>query len=469
VLLIGGWLSGVALGVMHVRGEAILLLLSILLFLLWHWQVRLPFVVTSIGLFLLGNIYGVFYQGTSSRPCDLSAVTTVTVSYVQRITERRATYVVTTSSGCRWILVAPRVPLYDSGTTLSLSGPPQPVARLSADDGYKAWLQRRGITAILEYPTITVIAPASSARMPSARQVIDERLQYIFVEPELSFVRAMLLAAPVALPPALEANFKATGVSHILAISGMNISLMTGMLLAVISVAPLRPLARSLTTLSLVWLYMVLINLPVSAVRASFFWSIALLALRLGLLVSLPTAIILTATLMISYNPALLLDVGWQLSMAAVVGIGVALFIWRGVPELRPAWLKWLAAALLVTGGATVMTWPLVAYHFGTISFISVIANLLIEPMFPLMLAGSLVTLVISFIVPPLAVFGSFIVRAGYQWMDLVTSLLARLPGAYVTDITLPGWSVGLYYVVVLGALVWLIRYQRRSWREMWQ
>jgi competence protein ComEC len=221
--------------------------------------------------------------------------------------------------------------------------------------------------------------------------------------------------------------------------------------------------------LLLLWGYLVFIGLPVSAARAGLFWTVLLLALRLRMLVSLPTVLLLAVLVFVSIAPRLVVDVGFQLSVSAVVGIFMVLFLARNFRERMPAYLTSLATLMLVSLGAVTTTWPLVSYHFGLVSLVSLVANLVVVPVIPLLLVTSIGALIAHNVVPIVALWLAFGVRLGVSWITWVTAILASWQYAFVTEKTTPLWAVLAYYVG-LGALsAALMRYQKRSWRELWQ
>src|SRR6185436_9047359 len=121
---------------------------------------------------------------------------------------------------------------------------------------------------------------------------------------------------------------------------------------------------RAVLLIAVMWFYIAFIHWPVSATRAVFFWTLALVGFELRQLVSLATVIILTVAMMVTFNPLVLQDIGFQLSVGAVIGIAIATLVSRRLPRaVHEYGIFELALASL---GATVATWPIIAYHFGT-------------------------------------------------------------------------------------------------------
>lgn len=468
LLLISSWLWGIGSSVYGIPWwvSAVLAALFIYLTARRHhlsWQL----LAAAGALWFLGSVYGSSINQPVTASCSLAKNTVVTIDTVWRISERTVSYIGTDTNNCRLMIRANRFPVYNTGTVLTVHAQPKLISDLKSEEGYKEWLTRQGIYAVSEYSDLTVQKENTSLRT-KINNSVHQHIVQTFSEPESSFVAAMLLAEQGSVPETLQEQFKKTGTSHILAISGLNISLLTGMILALLVLLPLSSLQRSLITISLVWLYMFFIGWPISAVRASLFWSITLLALHTQRLISLAAVLILTTILLVSYNPALLQDIGFQLSLTAVIGIGLMLFLLRGIQQQLPQVMRIMLGLTSATIGATLTTWPIVMYHFGNISLISLPANLLLEPVFPLMLVTGIVTVLVSFIFPPLALLGSFVMHLLYVWLNMVTYIFSEIPWMYYENLSISWWVVVLYYVVLITLCIWLLRLQKRSWREVW-
>jgi len=256
-------------------------------------------------------------------------------------------------------------------------------------------------------------------------------------------------------------------VSHILAISGMNLSLM---MLIVWGLALFLPMPRFLKVglaAAIMWGYVWVIVFPVSAVRAAWFWTFALLALSSGSLVGLPAIFLLAVLVMVSVSPQVVWDIGFQLSVSAVAGMWLATFMTRG---RGPGWLpKWIWFTALATLGATVTTWPIVAYHFGIVSFVSLFANVLIVPAVAPFMVLSLLALPAGALNPLVGSVLSFPIHLLWVWMTGVARVLAHVPGAAMMDVYLPRWFLPVYYLAGFALVILILKHQHRNWREMWE
>lgn len=460
------WVAGLTLGVFGwpivTAGGAV----AVAAVLGWWQRTYWPVTIAAGGLLLLGWVYGMAAM-VEVWPCAASNNVHAQISAVQKITEQTVRYVAVTPEGCRILLTAPRWPRYAEGDMLKLIGAPEPVDKLAkVNSNYAAYLKDQGIQLTIRFPAIQLVR-SQPTYLARARQVVRQRVELVFAEPEASLVLAVLMGERGTLPEELEEDFRLTGVTHLLSISGWHMSLMVSLLFLLLLLLPLSPWWRTGLVLLLMWLYLAFLNWPPAATRAVIFWSVLLWGRRLGLLLSLPTVVLLALVSMATYDPHLLRDVGFQLSVLAVIGIGLVMFLSHGYLSRR-AWLHWLVLSTLVTLGATLATWPIILYRFGNMALVSPVANLLVQPVFPVLMAVSLATLLLSLVLPAPALLGSWLVGWLYDGMALVTHGLAALPGAALTDLTISLPIIYVYYLALLAISALLLKLQRRRWREMW-
>jgi competence protein ComEC len=292
----------------------------------------------------------------------------------------------------------------------------------------------------------------------------------LFVEPDASLVLGMLLAQKGTIPEGITEQFRMTGVSHILAISGLHVSIMAGFIYLLVSWLPLSGWWRTGLLLLIVWVYILFIGAPVSAVRAGSFITVAMVFLRLSRLVSLPTALAGTVGVSVVVNPAVILEVGWQLSIGAVTGIFLMLFVTKQTqPRLAKGGVaRWLFNSVIVSTGAFLATWPLMVYHFGNLSLISLLANVLVVPIVPFVLMSALSSLIISVVWMGGAVMVAALTHLFIRWLVFITGILSQWPGVYFEELSIPVWSIVLYFVGLLTVVHIVLLRQKRSWREVW-
>ncbi len=150
-------------------------------------------------------------------------------------------------------------------------------------------------------------------------------------------------------------------------------------------------------------LYITMIGAPASAVRAGIMAGLLLLAQKVGRLRSANRAVVFAATIMLLINPLLLKsDVGFQLSFVAVLGI---IYLKPIFDQKISKWPNpyFLKDILTMTLAAQLSTLPILIFHFGRLSLISPLANLLIVPLLPLIMISGIILVFSGLIWLPLA------------------------------------------------------------------
>jgi competence protein ComEC len=284
--------------------------------------------------------------------------------------------------------------------------------------------------------------------------------------------------------------FMATGTVHILSISGSHLGLVALLSFLFVKggcrllpVAWLLALSRIITptrlatvaTTVLVTFYTLLAGAEVATVRSLVMITIVMLAVWLGRTHDLLRAVAATALLLVVQNPRALYDISFQLSFMAVTAIALVIGLRRGEdfgglpPRDRSVWDvagERLRDYLWLTGGVTLATLPLVAYHFKQIAWLGLFANALVVP-----LAGCvLVPLGLGSAVWLLMTGRESLPAASWQQslaesMSDLVGLFARLPGAEWHVASPAFLAMAAFYLLLAGA-AWPAAEGRAPWRR---
>ncbi|MEK7616145.1 MAG: ComEC/Rec2 family competence protein [Patescibacteria group bacterium] len=198
-------------------------------------------------------------------------------------------------------------------------------------------------------------------------------------QPVSALIGGVLVGARSQLPKDIVEDFRRTGLSHIMAISGYNISIISVILMNML--ASLISRRRAFwAVLGILLVFTILTGLQASVIRAAIMGLFALFAQHMGRVPTPMHALVIAAAIMVGFDPLILrFDIGFQLSVLATLGILTL------APRLQTKFPEVVA----VTISAQLFVLPLIIYYFHTISLISLPANILILPLIPaLMLLG---------------------------------------------------------------------------------
>ncbi|HEU4705604.1 MAG TPA: ComEC/Rec2 family competence protein [Solirubrobacterales bacterium] len=200
---------------------------------------------------------------------------------------------------------------------------------------------------------------------------------------EAELARGFVLGEDARVDPETKEDFTRSGLRHLLAVSGENVTLLALLALPVLGALGIPLRERLIWVLALIAVYVPVAGAGPSIQRAGVMGGIGLLATLGGRRASRLYALVLAAGVTLAIDPAVAADVGWQLSFAAVLGILLLAAPLRRtiVARLgRGRWRRALAEGVAVTVAATLATAPLIAYHFETVSTTTLVANVLAMP-----------------------------------------------------------------------------------------
>jgi len=362
----------------------------------------------------------------------------------------------------RLVIFRPLSENYAYGDELLMSGQ-LTSPKVSRDfDGARYW-RRFGVTAFADLERVALIdsgkGQAARQWLIGWRQTFVKQLARGLPYPESALGSAMVLGQSNDLSQDLRAAFSRSGLTHIIAISGLNVSLLVGLLLTGGLFVGLKRQYAILFSLAGVIVYVCLVGAPASAVRAGIMGALILTAVWLGRQAKLINALALAAAATLAVNPFLLRDdLGWQLSFLAVLGI-IYLYPWLRL-SLASSWpnLDLVAAGLALTLSAQLTTWPLVAVTFQQVSLVAPLANVLAVWTAPAILVSVFVGLALN-------AWWSWLWWWPARWLlgylISVAYVTASWNGAVLATPSLAWWWLVAYYLFLILAAVmmyWLAK-----------
>ena len=372
------------------------------------------------------------------------------------------------------------VPEVSYGDELLLEGKLQAPPELERFN-YQEYLTRQGIHSIMRYPRLHILSTGKESKVFQAvyalRKQLGASLQRALPEPQSSLAQGILLGMRGGIPEAVKEEFRRTGTTHILAISGHNLSVAT-MLLAgsVVWLFGRRHWAYLAGMLLALWGYAMLVGLAPSVMRAAIMTSFVLVGGFAGRQSFAPLALFFAAALMTAFDPYVLWDIGFQLSFLAMAGIifcvplvedaaGRLLQPWLPLPGPLEYSGRFVGSGLAATLSATVATLPVLALNFHYVPLAAFPATLFALPALPGILVGAFATAVLGllgFLAPVLTLAPAAVTWLMSSYMMQVVHWWAQVPGA---SLQLPelssswGWAyLALLAITLLAWARWLRR-----------
>ncbi|MFH0988127.1 MAG: ComEC/Rec2 family competence protein [Parcubacteria group bacterium] len=460
------FLIGVGLGeVLHWNNIYFLLLagivcLSILLMKKFHIAILfvglIVFGVFWNNLFqpVINNHHFAFYNGqTKTFDAVISAEPSVDASK-QQLTVRSREY------NGKVLLNLALYPEFNYGDELNVT------CRLTApaqfiDFRYDKYLSRTGIYSVCESAKVRLIATNHGNPLVSVilkiKKSVGVKINSTIAEPEASLLAGILLGSRQNIPPDLMTDFNRAGVTHIIAISGYNITIIVAMLMALArSLSINRKKATWIIVAGLIF-FVILTGMSASVLRASVMGMLVVFAKHLGRPSKIRNVLVLSAVLLILFNPRTLIwDAGFQLSFMSTIGLIY-------LSPLIQRYLKWLPEKFAIqenlssTLSAIIFTLPIILYSFQRLSLVAPIVNLLILPAIPISMLLGFIQTVCSYVLPFL---GSFI--GWFTWLLLayvikVIETFSSFNFAAV-NISVGAWGMVLMYLIIFAVMFLLKR-----------
>lgn len=338
--------------------------------------------------------------------------------------------------------------------------------RVSAPGGSREsrFYQGEGIWLLAyQQDTLTVTEGEKSLRdLPGKlRRLLLGALEETMPQDTAAFSKALLLGDSTDLPYAVKTDFSLTGIRHIVAVSGLHVSI----LFSLVNLAAFR--RRWLTAIlgcPLLLLFAAVTGFTPSVSRACIMCGLMLLSNLLKRDYDGPGALAFAAVTLLLWNPLAIASVSYQLSFASVGGIflfgpGIRsrireTFAGKGAGRFRKKLVKGISLSVSVTLGATVATIPLSAWYFGTVSLLAPLSNLLVLWAVSLIFYGLAAVCALHFLAPAVAAVLGSLVAWPIRYVLAAAKLLAEFPLAavYTQSIYICFWLVFVY--VLLGVFL---------------
>lgn len=347
------------------------------------------------------------------------------------------------------------------GSVLAMRIVPQPFARPSNPHqfDFAAYMSQRGIN-LSAYVDSTAWRTVALHASPSKRLAFGLRdaLLGVFARAgmapdELAVVSALTVGYKDLLDDELRRTYSAAGAMHILAVSGLHVGVIYGMLLLLLRLIPRCPKRLKLIlSLSLLWLFALITGLSPSVLRATAMFSLVELGRSMGYRTNAYNTLAAVAFGLLVLNPYNLYSIGFQLSFLAVLSIMVFYPHIRNILYFNNKPLIWLWELLAVSVAAQIGTLPITLMNFGQFSNYFLLTNMLAMPMASVIIYLSVLLLLVAPVGPLFAMVARLlgmavaVLNSGLRWIEALPHSLST--GLHCTA----GQALLLLLVIVLLA-----------------
>lgn len=297
------------------------------------------------------------------------------------------------------------------------------------------------------------------ALLGKLRQKLYSVYTTILPEREAGVITAMLLGEKYLLEEELKSLYQDSGITHILAISGLHVTLIGYSLYRLLRKCKTGLIPSVTVSILFIYCYGLMTNFSVSTNRAVVMFAVMLIAKIIGKTYDSLSAMALCAFLILLNNPLQIFSAGFLLSFCAILGITLLVpALQKLFPYKSPIFL-----GLLSSLSAQLMTLPLILYFFYQLPVYSIIINLLILPAMMVLMLSAITAGIAGIICMPLGVFLIGGANMILRYIEGVCRLGSSLPGNLYTT-GKPDTIRVLLYILLLAGFLWTAeRYQRKE------
>jgi len=362
------------------------------------------------------------------------------------------------------IISVPFYPKYEYGDVLTISGTMKLPENFESYFGgpefdYVSYLAKDDIRYVMNHPKVVLVSgnvgnPIISILI-KIKQKFMANIERNMPEPHASLVAGILLGEKGSLPTELRDDFRRSGLTHILVLSGSNVSIVATTLMIVFSFLP-RVLGQSMGVISIIF-FALMTGASATTVRASIMAMVVILSHRVGRDYDVARALLIAAFLMLIMNPRILVwDIGFQLSFLSTL----ALVCVSPIISEKIQWVTskfQLREILSTTLSTQIFIMPFMLYSMGEVSVISVITNILVLPTVPWSMFSGFIVGIVGFFGYFITLPFAWITDLLLSWMILVVSFFGKLPFAAMR------MSIGVLFLIFIYAVYTFLIYR---WRK---
>ncbi len=368
-------------------------------------------------------------------------------------------------------------PEYSYGEKLSITcSLLEPENFIDSNFNYKKYLAKQGVWSVCASPVIQSSGKNSGnvfiKIMLQLKNKIKSQMASLWPEPDNSLMAGLLYGSRKGLPQELVDNFSRTGVSHIMAVSGYNVSILAVALNIILIYIGFFRRQSFWFLISLILAFVFFTGATASVVRAGVMAVIILISQYIGRLSAVGRVLIYAAVIMLLLNPYLLIwDAGFQLSFLSTLGLVylspiIQSFVDNKMLQRRVSkvgtrhdfvksknnFLLVVVQIFITTISAIIATMPLVIYQFERFSIAAPLVNVLILWLVPWLMLFGFVSLIFSWLFFPLGQAVAWVAGFGLRYVIIIVDWFGNKSWSAV-NIQISVWLMLIMY----GLLVYVI------------
>ena len=330
---------------------------------------------------------------------------------------------------------------------------------------YADYLGRQGVFSIMRHAGLDVVDSGNGqAFVPlllELKEIVRRLIATALPEPQAGLLTGILLGDERGISPRLADDFARVGASHVIAISGFNMVIVSAIVIRVLaSVFSGNKAIVTVGAVTIIAVYSLFVGASPGILRAALMSSLLVIGNQINRRTFVPTSLAFATLLLSIGDPNVLLDIGFQLSFFAVLGLGLfadplSRIFRRLLQQILPPRLaaiadSFLKEPLIVSLAAQLSTLPLIILYFDRLSLVALPVNLLIVPVQSAVLILGLCAVMSSVFIPVLGTLIFWAEMVCLSWTISVVRAFAAFNFAEQV-VTLDGRLIQVFYILMIG------------------
>ncbi len=331
-----------------------------------------------------------------------------------------------------------------------------------SDMDYERYLISQGIVATLKLDQLD-IATKSSFDKRFLKTAIAQRIDKIFQNQDQGIIKTMLIGNKENIPDEIQSIYSRTGIGHVLAISGFHIALLVSVLYVLLGYFGMRYTLKYMIICSSIWFYAYLTGASTSTIRACIMFTLVIIARCIWEEEDLVTNLAIAAGIILLINPFQLSQVGFQLSFVAVGSLLVSsvvikkieVFVSKSYLKLLYIFVPWLCVTLGIS--------PILAFHFYEVPVVCALLNIILIPIFSIIIIVAWVSLGVSVMTLNGAVWIAKILIVILDTILLVGEQALRIPLGTLCTGRPSLLNIAVYYSLMILIICGILGYVKKK------
>ncbi len=336
---------------------------------------------------------------------------------------------------------------------------------------YRMYLAKDGIYYLCQNAQVERIGSGRGSGIYGAilklKNKMEANINQVIPQPESALANGLILGGSSRMSKLMQNNFSKTGTTHIVAVSGYNVTIIAEYLVALGLILGLwRPRAFWFAVFGIIF-FVAMTGFPSSAVRAGVMGTLLIWAAKNGRLANSWNAIIAAAAVMLLVNPlSLRWDIGFQLSFLATIGIVSLAPFWEN-RLIKKHKAFGITETAFLTISAQIFVLPVIFYNFHIFSIVSVLANVLILPVIPISMFLVFLASVAGFLGNLFSLPFAWLSYLLLKYETAVINLLSGLKWSSMEVKNFPVWAMIFWYLFLTAAILFFKKWQKRKVAEI--